>query len=154
MHPEATPVQKVTKLRKLIVLGTAVLALSLSACRQAEPTPSARETNLTFFAGEGRDRLCLAENGGPAGFITFAEGSDANCTVRGSWSPSGPQAIKPNGDQSCSFVFNKDERSITLIGGGPGCAYYCGPGATFANKTFVRTDKPEPVTDVAGDPLC
>lgn len=137
------------------------LTLLLAACGGAdEPTngivaaPEASQAAYASFAAAGRDRLCIAEQGGKASFVTYAEGTDANCLVRGSWSPGGPQAIKPDGDPSCSIIFNKDQQEIRLVAGGPGCAYYCGPGASFAGKTFTRMAKPEPVSDIVGDPLC
>lgn len=134
------------------------LLLLISACQQEAPVtgPGAKPENnaVTVYAGSGRDRLCLAEQGGAASFVTYAPTGDANCMVQGTWSPSGPQAITPNEDKSCSITFNKDGGSVQLLAGSPGCAYYCGPNASFAGKTFVRMDKPEPVTDLAGDPLC
>ena len=134
------------------------LLLLTGACQQEAPVtgPGGQQKGgaITVYAGSGRDRLCLAEQGGTASFITYAASSDANCTVQGSWSPAGPQAIRPNEDRSCSITFNKDGRSVQLLAGGAGCAYYCGLGASFAGKTFVRMDKPDQVTDFAGDPLC
>ncbi|WP_426267555.1 hypothetical protein [Sphingomonas sp. LHG3443-2] len=139
-------------------LASIPLLLLISACQQEAPTtgPGARPESgaVTIYAGSGRDRLCLAEQGGTASFVTYAPSGDANCTVQGTWSPSGPSAIKPNEDPSCSIIFNREGQSVRLLAGGPGCAYYCGPGASFEGKTFVRMDKPEPVTDLAGDPLC
>jgi hypothetical protein len=135
------------------------LLLMTGSCRQeaAVIEPEAQQESaaaVTVYAGNGRDRLCLAEQGGTASFITFAASGDTNCTVRGSWPASGPQAIKPNEDRSCTILFNKDGQSVRLLSGGPGCAYYCGPGASFEAKTFVRMDKPDRVADLAGDPLC
>lgn len=137
------------------------LTFLLSACGRDDPAANQKsagasngEVTYTIFAGAGRDRLCIAEQGGKASFVTYAEGSDANCMVRGSWSPGGPQAIKPDGDPSCSIIFNKDQQGIQLMAGGPGCAYYCGPGASFVGKTFTRMANPAPVSDIAGDPLC
>ena len=163
MHRKPSLVQKLAKLTPPVAIAAALL---LGGCRREEASAGPDTTNtqasaietqegqLTVHAGQGRDRLCLAEEGGRASFITYAEGSSANCMVRGRWSPGGPQAITPDGDASCTIPFNRDDRSVTLLGGGPGCAYYCGPGASFTGKSFVRMDKPEPVSDLGGDPLC
>lgn len=133
------------------------LLLLTAACRQHEAAPEepvqAPETSaVTAFAGTGRDRLCLKEEEGRAAFITYAAQGDTNCSVRGSASD-GP-AIRPDGDTSCAIPFDRQGDRITLGAGGEACAYYCGPGASFEGKSFVRMDKAEPVTDIAGDPLC
>ncbi|GAA4039791.1 hypothetical protein GCM10022281_20820 [Sphingomonas rosea] len=107
---------------------------------------------ITVFAGAGRDRLCLKEEGKRVGLITFAKSGDANCSIRGS--DTGPQAIRPDGDVKCAILYNRQGDTVTLLTGNNACAYYCGPGASLEGKTFVRMDKPDQVTDLGGDPLC
>ena len=137
--------------------------LLLPACRQepdappdqpAAATAGQTETSSTTFAGSGRDRLCLAEGAGRAGLITFGEGN-ANCSVTGSLARSGDRlTITPDGDAACRVQATLAGDRLTLGPAGAACAYYCGPSASFAGKQFTRTEGPEPVTDLAGDPLC
>jgi hypothetical protein len=136
--------------------------LLLSACRQ-EPEPVANEPaaataeqagSSSTFAGSGRDRLCLAEGSGRAGLITFGEG-DANCSVTGSLARSDDRlTITPDGDAACRVEATLAGDRLTLGPAATACAYYCGPSASFAGKQFTRTKVAEPVTDLAGDPLC
>jgi hypothetical protein len=151
----------VKKLTKLTHPWFAILALSLSGCGQgaedvAFPQPKAGA--IGSYAGEGRDRLCLKDGEPEGGLITFAATGDSNCSLRfatryaeGS-TASGTLATA--NDPSCTIPFSREEGRLTLGTPAPGCAYYCGPGAALEGKSFVRMDKNEPVTDLAGDPLC
>ena len=135
-------------------------ACLLIACREqgpadgASPRSDAKQAEasaLVTYAGAGRDRLCLNPQTGRAGFITYGEGNN-NCSVRGAIGD--PNFIRPDGDTACTIIFNRDGESIQLLAGGPGCSYYCGPTASFAGKSFKKAETAEPVTDLAGDPLC
>ena len=131
--------------------------LLVSACRQEPAAPADQPTGATVeqaagssptFAGAGRDRLCLAESAGRAGFITFGEG-DANCSVTGSLSRSGERlTITPDGDAACRVEATLAGDRLTLGPASAACAYYCGPSASFADKQFTRTNGAEPVADL------
>lgn len=82
--------------------------------------------------------------------ISYGEG-DSNCLMRGRIEGG---ALIPNGDQSCRIPLTLEGGKITIGTPPASCAYYCGPGASLAGKTFTRMAKPEPLTDIAGDPLC
>jgi hypothetical protein len=97
--------------------------------------------------------LCLAQSGGAA-FITYGEG-DANCSVKGQIEGAGERlTLVPEGDTTCRIELNRSGDSVRLGAVGAACAYYCGPKASFEGKSFKRKDNAEPVTDLAGDPLC
>jgi hypothetical protein len=109
------------------------------------------------FAGQGRDRLCIRGGPGPeqAALIVYAEGSDANCSVRGDYrAASGQGEIRTAGDTCRVLVTGDPGSELRLNALDPSCSYYCGPKASFAGKAFRRTTEPVPVTDAAGDPLC
>jgi hypothetical protein len=145
--------QATSRVSKLTKLTVASIALSVAACREVEEAPATSETAAAtiVYASEGRDRLCLKEGEQRAGFITYAASGNANCSVRGS---TDGKVIRPDGDASCAITMERDGDRLTLLAGGPACAYYCGPGADFANTSLVRMDRPEPVRDLAGDPIC
>ena len=127
-----------------------LLILLLAACSPEAPEgPPER----ALYAGEGRDRLCLA--GDRVGFIVYGAG-DANCSVRGRVEPAGEQllTIVPDGDPDCRIEAREAPGSITLGQANEACAYYCGLGADFAGKAFARADGASPAIDFAGDPLC
>jgi hypothetical protein len=144
----------------MVRIVLALSALLLGACSQKAEAPSSPEgenavasVGTATFAGSGRDRLCLAD-GGRGAFITFGEGN-ANCSVRGQVDGSGERlTLAPEGDLTCriDIVRNGDDVRLGEVGGA--CNYYCGPKASFAGKTFKRMPNAEPVTDIAGDPLC
>ena len=129
--------------------------LLLAACGRddAEAVPPTEEgSRIAVYAAQGRDRLCLsAAPGGQAGIITFAATGDNNCSLRGSWTAA---AIRPAGDSACAIPIDRQGDTVTFGTPGPACAYYCGPGASLEGKTFVRMDRPAPVADIGGDPLC
>ena len=143
------------------ILLPLIAAALLLACRgeeeanqavAAEPGKEApADSGLVSYSGAGRDRLCLNRQTGRAGFITYGEGN-ANCSVRGQLGNSG--TIQPDGDSSCAIAFSATDDAVRLASGGAGCAYYCGPTASFEGKAFRRMATPEPATDLAGDPLC
>jgi hypothetical protein len=132
------------------------LLLLTGACRQeaAVTEPEAQQEKagvLTVYAGSGRDRLCYNSETKRMSVIAFGP-SQTNCTMRGSFDGN---SLRPDGDGKCQVPVAIEEGQITLIDdGGQSCAYYCGPGASYAGKTFVRMDKPDQVADLAGDPLC
>ena len=145
-------------------MRSAVLAAAflLSACGSSEdpakeqpgPAPSAIQQGLTSFAGKGRDRLCLDESARRVAFITYGEG-DANCTVQGAvQGANGTATIVPDGDSTCRIDLTTSGDMVRLGAVTAACAYYCGPTSSFAGAEFRRTNRLEPVTDVAGDPLC
>ena len=129
------------------------LALLLAACSQqpAEPTLS-----TGTFAGEGRDRLCIAGEAGNyrGGMIAFAEG-DINCSASGRIEPQGGRfALIPRGEGACRIPLTIEGNTVRIGQPPASCAYYCGPGATMAGKSFDRTDMGAKAVDLAGDPLC
>ena len=152
-------------------IAVLTLLFLLAACRQEperEPTAQAKSGTpaaaavIAVMAGPGRDRLCTrtpgpgeGEQRQVAGLVTYAENGDANCLVRGSVAASirGNEII-PNGDERCRITLVEEGADRVRIEDNGQCAYYCGPGATFAGKTFSRMDTPQAVTDIAGDPLC
>ena len=125
------------------------LVLLLAAC---SPAPSEPEPERQLYAGEGRDRLCMAGN--RAGFITYG-GGDANCSVRGRIERAENRlALIPDGDQDCHIEVQEQGETLHLGKVAAACAYYCGPGARFEGKTFTANASASPAVDFAGDPLC
>ncbi|WP_338504615.1 hypothetical protein V6R86_11325 [Sphingomonas kaistensis] len=129
--------------------------LLLSACKQQEQQPNAVDAPVAamtgVYAGTGRDRLCYNADSKRMGMITFGA-AETNCAIRGSFDGS---SVKPDGDTKCQVPVAIEGNRITLINqGGAECAYYCGPNASYAGKTFDRMDNQPPATDIAGDPLC
>ena len=143
-------------------IGLLVLAFTLAACGQSEEPADAQAQSsaapgaaaLTVYAGAGRNRLCLEQRASRAAFITYGEG-DTNCTARGNLEREGSTAtLVPDGDESCRIAFAANGDSVTLGPVSPSCSYYCGPKASFAGAEFRRTNDQQPVTDLAGAPLC
>ena len=125
-----------------------------AAAEQSTEAQARAATTLATYAGEGRNRLCLDERAGRAAFITYGQG-DTNCTVQASVQRAGSAAtLIPDGDETCRIELTTAGGTLRLGPASPACAYYCGPSASFANAEFRRTPQPQPVTDVAGDPLC
>jgi hypothetical protein len=121
-----------------------------SANVSAQASPAA----LVTFAGDGRNRLCLNEQAGRAGFVTYGE-RRANCTASGALQRTGNAAtLVPDGDQSCRVELQIVGDVVTLGPSTTSCAYYCGPSASYSGARFQRVQPPEPATDLAGDPLC
>jgi hypothetical protein len=146
-------------MRPLLLLSLPLLAACQQDAGQQEAGQQAervaeRPLQVVTYAGEGRDRLCLNESAGRIGFITYGEG-DVNCSVRAALTRSGDQiSIAPDGDQSCRIGATLGDGRLTLGELGQSCAYYCGPDASFAGKSFRQLPEAVPVTDLAGDPLC
>ena len=129
------------------------LALLLAACSQQPAEPS---LTTGTFAGEGRDRLCIAGEPGSyrGGLIAFGAG-DANCSASGRTEAAGGRfTLVPRGEDACRIPLTVEANVIRLGEVPSSCSYYCGPGATMAGKTFNRADMGARVTDLAGDPLC
>jgi hypothetical protein len=146
---------------ELDVMRTLLLSglLLLSACRQEEdaaanqPTGQADSPRFDVYQAGGRDRLCIGK--GRAAFIVYAEQGDSNCSVSGAVERSGSQiTIRPDGDTSCTITAVDNGTSLRLGPLTPACAYYCGPNASFAERTFDAMPGSQPVTDLAGEPLC
>ena len=124
-----------------------VLLLAACAPEAAEP-PAER----LLYAGEGRDRLCVAGQRG--GFITYGDG-DANCSARGRIERSGDRlALLPDGDSECRIEAKLDGDRLGLGARSAACAYYCGPGADYTGKGLAVSTSASPAVDFAGDPLC
>lgn len=126
----------------------------LAACSQEqEPAPTIATGT---FAGEGRDRLCIAGEPGSyrGGLIVYASG-DLNCSASGKVeTANGITALVPRGEGDCRIPLTI-EGSTVRIGDVPAsCSYYCGPGAALAGKAFARAEGGGSATDLAGDPLC
>jgi hypothetical protein len=136
-------------------------ALLLAGCGKEEApanqaaavAPEPADSDTVVFASGTRDRLCLQRSTGAAALITFAPTRDANCTVRGRFDAE-KGVIVPDGDERCRIPAAQQGSALTLGDGGPACAYYCGPSASFAGVTLNATTGAPPPTDLAGDPLC
>lgn len=129
------------------------LALLLAACSQQPAEPS---LSTGTFAGEGRDRLCIAGEPGNyrAGLIAFGEG-DMNCSASGRIeSQSGQFALVPRGEGGCRIPLAIDGNTVRIGNVPAACSYYCGPGATMAGKSYNKADMGAAAVDLAGDPLC
>ena len=130
-----------------------LLAFLLAACSQEAAQPSLATGD---FAGEGRDRLCIAGEPGAyrAGLIAYGAG-DENCSAAGRLEQSGTgSALIPKGEGDCRIPVAIDG-NIVWIGQPPAaCSYYCGPGASLAGKSYNRSDMGAKAVDFAGDPLC
>ena len=130
-----------------------LLALLLAACSQEPSQPSL--TSGTF-AGEGRDRLCVAGEAGAysAGLIAYGTG-DANCSASGALEPAGEGwVLVPRGEGDCRIPLQIEGNTVRVGEPPAACSYYCGPGASLAGKTFNRSDTGAKAADLAGDPLC
>ena len=128
-------------------------ALLLAACSQPPAEPSLATGT---FAGEGRDRLCLAGEPGNyrGGLIAYGLG-DVNCSASGRLEISGNQlSLIPRGEGDCRIPLTLDGNAVRVGQVPAACAYYCGPGASMAGKSYNRSDMGAAVTDLAGDPLC
>ena len=128
-------------------------ALLLAACSQE---PAAPEIATGSYAGEGRNRLCIAgdETARRAGVIAYGSG-DSNCSASGRVEQvPGGLILVPRGEGDCRIPLIVEGNAVRVGSMPAACSYYCGPGATLSGISFTRLDKAEPVTDLAGDPLC
>ncbi len=142
-----------------------LLFLAASCSRESEQpqavqvvndASTALGTDLQTFAGTGKDRLCVGGTSAPAAMITYASDGMNNCSARGRFEEAGSKLFfVAQEDSNCRIEVRREgDTRLTLGRPSPACAYYCGPGASLENKTFTRMEKPEPVSDLAGDPLC
>jgi hypothetical protein len=130
-----------------------LLALLLAACSQQPAVPTLATGE---FAGEGRDRLCLAGEPGSyrAGLISYTTG-EVNCSASGRIEGSGSNwTLFPKGEGECRIPLVIDGNSVRIGQVPATCSYYCGPGAAMAGKSFNRTDMGSKTTDLGGEPLC
>jgi hypothetical protein len=130
-----------------------ILALLLAACSKQPAEPS---VSIGTFAGQGRDRLCIAGEPGKyrAGLTAYGEGN-VNCSASGrlehredGW------ALVPRGEGDCRIPVAIDGKVVRIGQVLAACAYYCGPGAAMAGKSFSQADMDAKAVDLAGDPLC
>ncbi len=121
----------------------------LAACSDQAPEKSPERL---LYAGEGRDRLCIAGQRG--GLIVYGEG-DANCSARGRVERSaGRLVLVPDGDPDCRIAARIDGDRLSFEPGTAACAYYCGPTAKLAGKVLRASPDASPAMDFAGDSLC
>ena len=128
-------------------------ALLLSACSQE---PSQPQLAAGTFAGEGRDRLCIAKEPGAyrAGLIAYGDG-DMNCSASGRLEQAdGQWTLVPRGEGECRIPLQIEGNSVRIGQPPAACDYYCGPGAKLAGKAYNRSDMGAKAVDLAGDPLC
>jgi len=130
-----------------------LLAFPLAACSQ-EAAQSSLATGT--FAGEGRDRLCIAGESGAyrGGLIVYGAG-DENCSAAGRLEQSGTGwTLIPKGEGDCRIPIQIDRNAVRIGQPPAACSYYCGPGASLAGKSYNRSDMGAKAVDFAGDPLC
>ena len=128
--------------------------LALASC--SKPEAAVPPVEAGTFAGAGRDALCIAGGADArrAGFVVYGAG-DANCSVNGRIEAAGTGwTLVPTGEESCRIALALDDGKVALGAQSEACNYYCGPGASFAGRTFARADAAAAVRDFAGDPLC
>lgn len=129
------------------------LALLLAACSQQPAEPSLA---TGIFAGEGRDRLCIAGEPGNyrGGLIAFGDG-DVNCSASGRIEVrDGSFYLIPRGEGACRIPLAIEGNSVRIGEVPAACSYYCGPQAAMAGKAYNKSDMGATAVDVAGDPLC
>lgn len=129
------------------------LTMLLAACSQQ---PSEPLLTTGTFAGDGRDRLCLAGEPGQyrSGLIAYGPGN-VNCSAAGRLEGSGTGwVLVPKGEGECRIPLVIEENAVRVGQASAACAYYCGPGAAMTGKTYNRTDMGAKAVDLAGDPLC
>ena len=129
------------------------LALLLAACSKQPAEPS---LPTGTFAGEGRDRLCIAGEPGNyrGGLIAYGD-RDINCSASGRMEvQEGNLSLVPRGEGGCRIPMAIQGNTVRIGEVTGACTYYCGPGATLTGKTFNKTDMGATAVDIAGDPLC
>ena len=129
------------------------MVMLLAACSQQAENPS---IPTGTYAGEGRDRLCIAGGVGDyrGGLIAFGP-SDINCSASGSVVVEGGKFLLiPRGEGDCRIPL-EISGNVVRVGEPPAaCGYYCGPGADMAGRTYNKADMGAKAVDLAGDPLC
>lgn len=129
------------------------MAFLLVGCSQQAENPS---IPTGTYAGQERDRLCIAGEAGNyrGGLIAFGQG-DINCSASGRVTAEGGKYVLiPRGEGECRIPFEIED-NVVRIGQPPAaCAYYCGPGAELAGRTYNKADMGAKAVDLAGDPLC
>ena len=129
------------------------LILLLPSCTQQPSDPSLATGT---FVGQGRDRLCIAGEPGNyrGGLIAYGEG-DVNCSASGRIDvQNGKFALVPRGEGACRVPLEIQGNTVRIGELPAACAYYCGPGADLAGKSYNRANMGAQATDLAGDPLC
>ena len=130
-----------------------LLYLAGAACSQ-QPAETSLVTGI--FAGQGRDRLCIAGEEGAyrAGLIVFGKG-DVNCSAAGRLEREGSNwTLVPKGEGPCRIPLTVEGNGVKLGQPPAACSYYCGPGASMAGESFGLAAQASEATDLAGDPLC
>ena len=125
----------------------------LTACSQEAAQPS---LVTGTFAGEGRDRLCIAGEPGAyrAGLIAYGR-DNVNCSAAGRLEQAGAGwALVPKGEGDCRIPLTVEGNTVRVGKPPEACSYYCGPGASLAGKSYNRSDMGAEAIDLAGDPLC
>ena len=125
----------------------------IAACSREPAQPSLA---VGTFAGEGRDRLCIAGEPGAyrAGLIAYGE-ADSNCSASGRLEQAGTGwALVPKGEGDCRIPVEIDGSSVRIGQPPAACSYYCGPNAMLGGKSFRSSANASPAVDFAGDPLC
>jgi hypothetical protein len=131
------------------------MTFCLAAC---SPDPAPPDIATGNFQGNGRDRLCIQRSGNSirAGLITYGAG-DTNCSATGAFVKAGADwVLVPAGesDSGCRIPVAIAGNSAAIGNPPTSCAYYCGPGAEMAGKSFDLGRKADAAADFAGDPLC
>lgn len=135
-----------------------ILALMVVSCAEQKPPLSELKSDLApgFFAGKGRDGLCIsaAAEVQRAGFIVYGT-DNRNCAATGriEGAPKG-RVFVPDGEGPCRIPLALQGVTATLGPAAAGCTYYCAPGVSFEGKSFRKSEAAQMPTDAAGDPLC
>jgi hypothetical protein len=130
-----------------------LVALLLPACSRQPAEPS---IPTGTYAGQGRDRLCLAGEPGNyrGGLIAYGKG-DTNCSAIGRIVAEGKRFVLiPRGEGECRIPLEIEDNVIRVGLPPAACSYYCGPQAEMAGRTYSRADMGAKAVDLAGDPLC
>jgi hypothetical protein len=129
---------------------------------------TARPSDAPGLAGlyQGGDprhpnQLCIADKGDSAqfGLTVWAPGLAACSGLGLARAEGGGLTLTMTGDSACTMRAEVRNGTLTLPAAVPeGCAYYCGPRASFAGATFALTEAgaagAAKAKDPAGDPLC
>jgi hypothetical protein len=129
--------------------ATAVIAADLTGLYEGGPAAQPNQ-------------LCIVDKaGGAAQFGVVIWGSSMHsCSGAGEAVRDGNRlTLKMAGDETCTLDATIDGLKVTLPSEvGPGCAYYCGARAGFANAELVRkgatVEDALKARDLVGEPLC